>query len=261
MNIRFGTGLDYSVKSLDVINIDIHEKTLTQPLRWIRPRMIFVSSMSDLFHESVLFEMIDKVFAIMALCPQHTFQVLTKRPARMLEYFRLERVRTATALITKTVQSEWDWPLANVWIGVTCENQQTYDERSKILRQILAAVKWFSFEPLLGEIIADWLGDWIVVGGESGRRDQDIRPMHPQWARSLRDQCVAAGVPFFFKQWGEWEPMFAIHDYYDEDQECEFKKGEFIGYERNGKKAAGRLLDGREWNEYPSVRTKLRLAV
>lgn len=300
MNIRFGTGLDYSVQSLEEINIEIHEKTLTQPLRWKRPRMIFVGSMSDLFHESVSFEMIDRVFAVMALSPRHTFQVLTKRPARMLQYFsrlahceRWERVRTAAALITRAVQPEWDWPLENVWLGVTCENQQVADERIPHLLQTPAAVRWLICEPLLGEIDLTNIElpreynisistpgrinclttqdndhfysshnkiDWVVIGGESGRNDKHIRPMHPDWARSLRDQCVAVGVPFFFKQWGEYLPITEIQqrankklDFFSltHDPKVLSFENQSMEFWRVGKKAAGRLLDGREWSEYP----------
>jgi protein gp37 len=229
------------------------EEHLEDPLRWKRPRRIFVNSMSDLFHESLDEYDIGQVFAIMALAKQHTFQVLTKRPAEMLQI-----------LETARICFDYDEPLPNVWLGVSVEDQKTADERIPLLLQTPAAVRWLSVEPLLGpiELQAPWSAinpeypehgiHWVVVGGESG---PGARPMHPDWARSIRDECVAAGVPFFFKQWGEWEPFSlapppdtptidpAWHDW---------RQGDFSA--RVGKKAAGRLLDGREWNEYPNLK-------
>jgi protein gp37 len=260
--------------------------------------------MSDLFHENLADETIDRVFAVMALCPQHTFQVLTKRPARMMDYFSstwfpgsLKPVtrfglRVREAAISSCMQAiieckrlapvlEWfGLPLPNVWLGVSVENQATADERIPLLLQTPAAVRWISAEPLLGPIdLAQipnsqseaegqrWLHslegyawecsgteyydtcninahlDWVVVGGESG---SGARPMHPEWARSLRDQCVAAGVAFHFKQWGEWLPAM-----------CDGAPGDFqhLSDEPSlvGKRKAGRLLDGRTWDEYPAV--------
>ena len=187
------------------------ESKLTEPLHWRKPRKIFVCSMSDLFHESVPFDFIDRIMAAMVLCPQHTFQILTKRPERMLEFFSFTgRIK------------EWEWPLPNVWLGVTAENQEMADKRIPLLLQTPAAKRFVSIEPMLGAIqmsydVDDgysqpwsWLSDdWgnkdtldlVICGGESGT---GARPMHPDWARSLRDQCEAAGVPFFFKQWGKY---------------------------------------------------------
>jgi protein gp37 len=197
--------------------VRFNEQWLDEPLHWRKPRRIFVCAHGDLFHENVPNEWIDKVFAIMAQSPQHTFQVLTKRPERMLAY------------ITDPVWAEIHgpkWPLKNVWLGVSVENQEAADERIPLLLQTPAAVRWLSCEPLLGNVLLDngetsWLTchntdtdteccisysvsgihfrgiDWVVVGGESGH---GARPMHPDWARSLRDQCVAARVPFFMKQ-------------------------------------------------------------
>lgn len=232
--------------------VRFNEEWLGQPLRWKRPRMIFVCAHGDLFHESVPDEWIDRVFAVMALASQHTFQVLTKRSARMREYFREStgwRARIAERLNDLKPSPLWNgnvyqgWQnlhgtpdgLANVWLGVSVEDQARADERVPDLLATPAAVRWLSCEPLLGPVDLaairmntchdlgfDALGgaeihkddgdlrtvgrkvDWVVVGGESGL---GARPMHPGWARSLRDQCAAAGVPFFFKQWGEWAPV------------------------------------------------------
>ena len=290
-------------------------EVLDQPLRWRRPRRIFVNSMSDLFHESMPNEIIAAVFGVMAAAPHHVFQVLTKRPARMLEWFRWH------ARVARAREWEWQqwrvceeeaieyvpelpatgatqpWPLRHVWLGVSVENQAAADERIPLLLQTPATVRWLSCEPLLGPVDLRrmhviphnspvdvlmrrgrqrpcvqhapgycfggcewrWPGiDWVVAGGESGR---DARPMHPDWARSLRDQCAAAGVPFFFKQWGEWapretwansRPMVAIKA--DGAPVPDDVVPQEVGgqrFTRVGKRAAGRLLDGREHNEWP----------
>ena len=182
---------------------------LGQPLRWKRPRTIFVNSMSDLFHEEVAGSFVASVFAVMERADRHTFQVLTKRPGR------------AAALAPSL-----PWP-PNVWLGVSVENQR-WTTRIDALREIPAAVRFLSCEPLLGplELDLDGMG-WVIAGGESGPR---ARPMRPEWARGVRDQCLASGVPFFFKQWGE-------HG---------------ADGRRAGKKRAGRLLDGRTWDEAPA---------
>lgn len=300
--------------------IRLAPKVLDQPLRWQRPRRIFVNSMSDLFHPDVPDDYIDQVFAVMALCPQHTFQVLTKRPERMLEYFTPSACNDKLGDLSPWMEQwgwispedaaniappgstlpKWpEWPLPNVWLGVSVENQKAADDRIPLLLETPAAIRWLSCEPLLGPVdlnavprpdnayfaqrgergcITDpnepddyvyWHKrdqiHWVVVGGESGR---NARPMHPDWARSLRDQCQAAGVPFHFKQWGEWAP----HDRTATDSDPEFwiaHQGP-AGYvhtsippsdyglveymNRIGKAAAGRMLDGRIWDEYPEAR-------
>lgn len=204
---------------------------LDEPLHWRKPCRVFVNSMSDLFHEDVPDEFIDRVFAVMALAPQHSFQVLTKRPERMREYFvRLEdRVQewdqgegeTEEYLITKILESDCDeaiekacrqwlyfwnarhlgWPLPNVWLGVSVENRQHGLPRIDVLRQVPAALRFLSIEPLLEDIgQLDLTGiSWLILGGESGAK---ARPFNLAWARSLRDQCQNASVPFFFKQAG-----------------------------------------------------------
>jgi protein gp37 len=251
------------------------------------PRRIFVNSMSDLFHENVADEMRDKIFAVMALCPQHTFQVLTKRPERMLAYLTAHRngmtckqniamaVMTisdmlATQAKSHTARIKLDhmdrcFPkgggvFPNVHLGVSVENQKTADERVHQLRWTPAAVRFLSCEPLLGDIELDLEGiDWVIVGGESGH---GARPMHPDWARSLRDQCKAAGVPFFFKQWGAWGPLengettlsgydmdLTVHTFRDDSKPRSAWEDVFL----TNAKTNGHLLDGVEHHEFPVV--------
>ena len=189
---------------------------LDQPLKWRRPRRIFVNAQSDLFHKDVPDEFIARVFAVMALTPRHTYQVLTKRHGRMRSLLRSDNFRPAVEdamrgmVAAYRTERTWykAWPLPNLWLGVSVEDQATADLRIPALLDTPAAVRWLSCEPLLGPVdITGYLCsaggsefvDWVVVGGESGPR---ARPMHPAWARSLRDQCQAAGVPFHFKQAG-----------------------------------------------------------
>jgi len=182
--------------------LTLHEHMLELPLTWKTPQMIFVNSMSDLFHEDVPLDFIRKVFDIMRRASWHTFQVLTKRSKRLSD-----------------LNSHIDWP-ANVWMGVSVENED-YTFRIDHLRQTDAHVKFLSLEPLLGPLPnLDLHGiDWVIVGGESGPR---ARPIKKEWVTDIRDQCLAASVPFFFKQWG--------------------------GFSR---KRAGRLLEGRTWDGMP----------
>lgn len=269
--------------------IKLVPEVLDQPLRWKRPRRIFVNSMSDLFHEGVRDNFIAAVFGIMAAAPQHTFQVLTKRPERALNWFatmaHLPRAKLHECVkgamgyhhARRPAINDGPWPLPNVWLGVSVEDQAAADERIPLLLQCPAAVRWISAEPLLGPIDPIELFwervpddempmalearghggiplrrrlpgiDWVVAGGESG---PGARPMHPDWARSLRDQCAAAGVPFLFKQWGEWGP-------YDRGR---FNSAEFVvpgaldtPMQKFGKKAAGRHLDGVLHDGYPEL--------
>ncbi len=263
----------------------LNEEWLDKPLRWKRPRMIFVCAHADLFADSVPDEWIDKVFAVMAMAPQHTFQVLTKRADRLKAYLTAGALehRLAAAMLKSSPSSpetgRWPrLPLPNVWLGVSAEDQTRADQRVPDLLATPAAVRFVSAEPLLGPIdltrldqpnagfgpywvnslsanqvgwfsdeaatirtIPDPLAssdlpqlDWVIVGGESGR---DARPMVPAWARSIRDQCATASIPFFFKQWGSFAPddPGAVHT-----SMCHV-----------GKKAAGRLLDGIEHNGMP----------
>lgn len=206
-------------------DVRCHPERLDQPLRWRKPRRVFVNSMSDLFHEDVPDEFIAAVFGVMAAASSHTFQVLTKRPERMRQWFEwiaggemapdLAAQRLAfdagCAMAfqrylhpMKGTYRSFPWPLPNVWLGVSVENQETADERIPVLMDTQAALRFVSCEPLLGPIDLGqsgvfghrWL-DWVIVGGESGPR---YRPMSAAWARSLLDQCREAEIPFFFKQ-------------------------------------------------------------
>jgi protein gp37 len=217
---------------------------LEMPLHWKKPRKIFVNSVSDLFHPAVDFEFINRVFYTMDVANGHTYQVLTKRPERMLAWFeQAGRYKT-------------DFP-RNVWMGVSVENQKAADERIPLLVQIPATVKFVSCEPLLGPVDlqlrgrnygrGDELINWVIAGGESGTH---ARPMDVTWARYLRAQCQGADVPFFFKQWGEWvhtsQPQAqgklgkALHRWSDATFSL-----------RVGTQAAGHVLDGLEWRQLP----------
>jgi protein gp37 len=215
---------------------------LDEPFGWRKPRRVFVNSMSDLFHDAIPDEFITEVFARMWWNPRHTFQVLTKRHGRMRSLVpRIEadlRQREADLALVGA-PAPLTWPLPNVWLGVSVENQQWADIRIPALLGTPAAVRWLSCEPLLGPVelapAGGHLVNWVVVGGESGR---GARRMESGWVRSLRDQCTAEGVPFFFKQWGEWLPVVT-------------PSGEH--YERVGKKRAGRVLDGCTWNDYANT--------
>ncbi len=190
--------------------VRLWESALEQPLRWTKPRMIFVNSMSDLFHESVPDEWIDRIFAVMGACDDqdlgHTFQILTKRAGRQRDYMRSER---ATKAWNRRRMAPNAWPPRNIWAGVSVEDQPRWDERWRHLAETPAAVRWISYEPALGPVkfddmpgdVKDWLGrlHWVVVGGESG---PGARPMELAWAYSIVEQCRAAHVPCFVKQMG-----------------------------------------------------------
>ena len=341
------------------------EDRLTQPLSWKKPAKVFVNSQSDLFHKNVDTDFIAKVFAIMALTPQHTYQVLTKRHARMRAVLTDTctcgnghapgthlRSRMAWAVSKANPNripgvpndaeqrvNDAPWPLPNAWLGVSVENQKWADIRIPALLDTPAAIRFLSCEPLLGPIdlfgpivpgrgrpkLTYWLDgrpgwgpeqtddrgriyqqiavgpriDWVIVGGESGRK---ARAMHPDWARSLRDQCTTADIPYFFKQWGEWGPAPFIVRVCDPhtgwqgtDEELAAAKADseargathvHTGHSRDengersywlheighkpwslervglpegtaairrwGKKRAGRELDGRTWDQFPT---------
>jgi protein gp37 len=249
----------FTVRHRKFTDVKLHADRLEQPLHWRKPRMIFVNSMSDLFHEDVPDEFIDRVFAVMALASRHVFQVLTKRPERMLGYM-VSRSKSAQywkgAVRGFGYSLEYEgislvrFPLPNVWLGVSVEDQETANERIPLLLQTPAAVRWVSAEPLLGpvdfraitvdyeemrgytrRIFRDalqnhecWGQDrglqWIVAGSESGPK---ARPTELDWFRSIREQCVSAKVPFFFKQHVE-----------------------------NKKKIPTPELDGVKWTQYPA---------
>jgi len=317
-------GLTTDTKAGPVWNgkLRFNKEWLSEPLRWKRPRRIFVCAHGDLFAEGVPDEWMDQVFAVMALSPRHTFQVLTKRPERMCEYLshpatvrRIYDIATDMVILggvnaVLTIPENYEqapagnrvmlglWPILNVWLGVSVEDQRRADERIPILLDTPAALRWISAEPLLGPLtIQKYLAlvqpfngrdsitfglDWVVAGGESG---PGARPMHPDWARSLRDQCAASGVPFLFKQWGAWLPVDHMSDQFcdslylparmpDGVRHCTvdttvldvdaqrhgitdqtaFQQGKrSMTMMKVGKRRAGRLLDGIEHNAFPET--------
>lgn len=313
---------------------------LDMPLRWRAPRRIFVNSMADLFHEDVPDDFIAAVFGVIAAAPRHTFQLLTKRPARALEWFSwvaAQEPDPTTHCHSEALAMDCDegvihrrsgmvegraWPLPNLWLGVSVENQRFADERIPLLVKTPAAIRFLSCEPMLEAVnIRGHLLDFtsnpgrcaacghghgftrcpnygsiaktrtayqggqvtcsefkrsefgihlVIAGGESGPR---ARPMHPEWATSLRDQCDAAAVPFFFKQWGEWAPGECAEFSPKRSErtatliDCAWHFGSLTPGQsedlhrddepdlyRLGKKRAGRLLDGVEWSQMPEVR-------
>ena len=303
--------------------VELIEDRLTLPLKWRKPAVVFVNSGADLFHESLPDAAIDRVFAVMALAPHLTFVCLTKRAKRMRQWAdtpeRVDRVadeafeianaaacanlfkarRAAMAAGVERAPVSLKWPLRNVVLGVSVEDQPRADERIPDLLATPAAKRIVSIEPMLGPISARWAKwvdaqatfdrqgsinhleglrglDGVILGGESGPH---ARPMHPDWARSVRDQCAAAGVPFFFKQWGEFREFDTgppPHEEIDNDSESadaiyaaainpsfvtpDGRRFARIGLplntparliERVGKSRAGRLLDGREHNDLP----------
>lgn len=270
--------------------LTVHPDVVNLPIRWRKPRRILVNSMSDLFHAAVPDPWLADIFAVMAFARQHTFQVLTKRHARLRSLLNdeewisqvFDRATDLGANVGKGMpRAQWIWPLPNVWLGVSAEDQKSAERRLDALVDTPAAVRWVSAEPLLNQLdIGPWLGSlsWVVAGGESGSQ---ARPMNSRWARLLRDQCSAAGVPFLFRQWGEWAPAAwkgeggATHaftgGFYREaglDVEGFMALGHSPtslerddrtphgaqGMRRVGKKAAGRLLDGVLHDGYPEVR-------
>ena len=312
-------------------------EALDKPMRWRAPRRVFVNSMSDLFHKDVPDYFILQCFAVMGLCRRHTFQVLTKRPSRMVEIIErytwgdvIASMRDEMRMVPAKGKAP-DWlrkfvgmyqmddtfagtregalgyedkprpsvlpqalPLQNVILGTTVENQPAADERGPFLRKLRIAgwTTFVSMEPLIGPVNPfpdgapywwagdghrdkpDWVGPhWIVVGGESGHH---ARPMHPDWPRAIRDVAVDSGIPFFFKQWGEYQNgggsgpcVIVLTDgsVYDDQcvadgVVCNEHISETGGWRpelnpmvmaRVGKKHAGRLLDGRTWDEYPNI--------
>jgi protein gp37 len=300
---RFKNAVRYAAQDADQVELFLDEKALLKPLHWKKPRTIFVCSMTDLFYEGHKDQCIAKIFAIMALCPQHTFQVLTKRPTRMLTCTQppAEEIAAEIAAMMADADNAYDQllttatPLKNLWLGVSVENQQTANDRIPALINTDATVRFISAEPLLGQIdltkiqVGDFSGlnslagtywndlaemkgtipaiDWVICGGESGH---SARPMHPDWARNLRDQCKAAGTSFFFKQWGAWQtiydrdkddidwracptPQNSNERYVNLEGGHGFHGERVVFAKRKTKKASGRMLDGREHNEWPEV--------
>lgn len=229
--------------------VRLNEKALLQPLAWNRPRRIFWNAHGDTFHDAVPDEWIDRVFAVAALTPQHTHMILTKRSDRMREYFAAERQDEmnswAETMMHWDEMSEVSWPLPNVWLGVSVEDQTRADERREDFRNTPAAVKFVSYEPALGYV--NWAGwafvDQIIGGGESGPK---ARPSHPQWFRDTRDWCAAEGVHYFHKQNGEYASVSEVEG---PGEHYQFPDGATV--RKVGKKRAGRLLDGVEHNGFP----------
>ena len=225
-----------------------HLDQLSLPHRWKLPRVIFVNSMSDLFHPEVPDEFIEDVFRVMADTPRHTYQVLTKRSKRLA-----------------ALGAQLLWP-DNVWMGVSVESDQ-YCFRVRHLRSVPATVRFISAEPLLGPLDSIDLDgiDWLIAGGESGHH---ARPMHPRWVLELRDKCVGADVPFFFKQWGAWTPSddlgavpVAVDGAVLTDDPADADllaavPGSPVPMRRVGKKSAGRVLNGQTWDQMPRVSLK-----
>lgn len=287
------SGLTVDSKSGPVWNgqVRFNEQWLDQPLRWKKPRRIFVCAHGDLFAEGVPYEWIDRVFAVMALTPQHTYQVLTKRSGRMRKYLKHHdiRLRLGECIVGGSIplvrhplpELDWEgadeparlteWPLPNVWLGVSAEDQKRADERLPDLLATPAFIRFVSAEPLLGPLDIRWalsrnpieiaagflkLGQFapgpenlrpinqIIVGGESGRY---ARPMRLADARSIRDQCAAAGTDFFFKQWGNWLPSGQLAA---DGRPWSPLSGNNL---HAIKAITGRFLDGVEHNAMPQV--------
>lgn len=244
LSLRFGRSAGPWTPANAERNVVLHPERLEQPLRWRRPRMVFVNSMSDLFHEQVPDQFIAEVFAVMARAGRHTFQVLTKRPERAKKLLGGAWIQNEVDELCEWAPFGRPWPLSNVWLGVSIENRR-FLHRADVLRDTPAAVRFISAEPLLGPLIAervfcadaewgalwpdgysdpelDLTGiDWLIVGGESG---PSHRPIREAWVRDLRDAAEVSGTAFFFKQWGGTTP-----------------------------KGGGRELDGRTWDEYPQA--------
>ena len=258
-----------------------HPERLAQPLRWTKPRLIFVNSMSDLFHEDLNNDIIDSVFALMALCEalmekSHIFQILTKRASRMHTYLNdpatfgriiLKMGELASEYVPKKVKNGIpvpSWPLNNVWLGVSVENQELAEERVPLLLDTPAVIRWVSAEPLLGPLVLSNIKtgtlsyidalkgvahvmrgmkpinkiDWVVVGGESGPVPT-VRPMEYLWPLGVKNECIANGTAFLFKQWGA---------YYPETQTVNTK---MIPYAEPSDDIP--MLDGKTWVAYPTV--------
>jgi len=262
-------GLTTPTKAGPVWNgqVRLNKSWLSQPLEWRKPRRIFTCAHGDLFAEGVKDDWILDVFTVQAIAGHHTFQVLTKRTERAAEWLlpkdRLEDIYANWTTFSGAPAEVWSWPLHNVQMGFSAERQGEFNHRWRDMRA-LAEEGWtvfVSIEPMLGPILlpVDFLAlggrAGVIVGGESG---QGARPMNPVWVRGIRDQCAAAGVPFFFKQWGQWVAEDQAPDdvewFEDKTPSHRFPEPEGQEVWRIGKRFAGRALDGVTHSDLPQVR-------
>ena len=242
--------------------------TLLKPISWRKPRLIFVNSMSDVFHPSLKASQIAQIFAVMALGSQHIYQVLTKRPDIMHAFVTDPATPASVELAMQAIKPGAklsSWPLRNVWMGTSVEDQRRAKDRIWALLKVPAALRFLSMEPLLGEVSleteltkADWKKlHWVIVGGESGPR---ARPMHPVWARKVRDECAKHGVRFFFKQVGSnaWVKDKAAREFLAVTGQVVSSREHHTdqGILRGSKKSGGRKLDGRLHEEMPTMSSK-----
>jgi protein gp37 len=278
--------------------INLLESELIRPLQWKKPSMVFVNSMSDLFHESVPFEFIALVYDTMLVADEHTYQVLTKRPDRMLKFIEWYGYNSSLeGLNVEEYHINFSSAFSHVWHGVSVENQETANNRIPLLLKVPAKIRFLSCEPLISRVSFRWKYvpknwreekgsltqyeildgiHWVIAGGESGT---NARPVHPDWIRTIRDQCAETDIPFFFKQWGEYaseefQEAYCVVcgcteyaacpdgcSWLEDEMEdrCSNCEGEPIPEDRPlyfkkvGKKAAGRLLDGVEHSEFPTL--------
>ncbi len=250
--------------------VELIPSTLYLPLRWKEPRRIFANSQSDLFHEDLAFEDIDLMMAVMGLATQHTFKVLTKRPEVAARYYaaRSEDWARRNSVMVQGERLGGEVirrAMERLWLAVSAEDQKTADTRIPLLLTLPVAVRFVSYEPALSSVnLQPYLNagarriDWVIAGGESG---PGARPAHPDWFRSVRDQCAAEGVPFFFKQHGAWLATEAVDgrgSFVNFAGQLSSEGERVIRMRRLGKAAAGALLDGREHREWPEVTALLR---
>ncbi len=255
--LQVNPNFDIKYKYRDGFKVTLHPGSLHQPTHYTGNKRIFVCSMGDLFHDDVPFEFIRDIFSVIHDCPQHTFMILTKRAKRMKEFFDWYQVNSINP----------DCP--NVWAGVTVENQKMADERIPVLKTIPTKVKFVSCEPLLGPVdlinINNGTTDafnpgdaginWVISGGETGHGS---RPAKPYWFEFLQNQCMRSNTPFFFKSWGDWIDVQNGYDVVN-SKPLGFKTQTLgSGYAsvdmfKVCKKAAGNLLDGKQYQEFPKL--------